>query len=116
MAAVEETLTPCHYCGIACDSVDHAVPQSLIDAVRASGDEALMAAVSDRRRRMTVPCCRECNHLAGAVYDETLDKRRHRIAERFERRHRRLLQIPDWSATELMELAEPMRLRVIASL
>lgn len=65
---------------------------------------------------MTVPCCRECNSLAGAGFDQTLAGRRVRIAVKFERRHRRKLETPDWSATELMELSPLLRNYVLNAL
>lgn len=108
--------TICDYCGVTADTVDHAVPQALIDAIRDSGDAVLEAGLRDRRRRMTVPACRECNSLAGAVYDHTLADRRHRIAERFARRHKRELAMPDWSARELHEMGLEMRDAIIRAM
>lgn len=99
----------CYYCNAPADTVDHVVPRSLIDAVTDSGDEALIHAILERRRRMTVASCRECNTLAGAIYDQTLADRKRRIADRFERRHRRQLEMPDWADTELMELSRDLR-------
>lgn len=106
----------CYYCGAAADTIDHVVPQSLITAARDSGDEAVIRAVSERRRRMTVPCCRDCNGLAGAVYDQTLAGRKARIAEKFERRNRRKLEMPDWAPTELMEISQQLRGYVLNAL
>lgn len=108
-----DELSACHYCHQTADTIDHVVPRALIIAATDSGDAALIAAVSERRRRMTVTSCRECNHLAGAVYDQTLALRRARIADKFERRHRRVLEMPDWSDTELMELSPQLRGYVI---
>lgn len=113
---MDDPVIRCHYCDQIADTIDHVVPTSLLNAVRDSGDLALIAAVQERRRRMTVQCCRECNSLAGAVYDQTLAERRRRIAVKFERRHRRKLETPDWSDTELMELSEWLRGYVIRSI
>ena len=107
---------PCYYCGLAADTVDHVVPQSLLDAVRGSGDDALIAAVTRRRRTMVVPACRECNMLAGAKYHETLDERARYVRERLAHRHRKVLSMPDWSPSELAELSANLRSLVIAGL
>ena len=107
---MSSTVEPrCHYCGQLADTIDHVVPTSLLLAVRDSGDERLIAAVSERHRKMTVTACRECNQLAGAVYDQTLADRRARVAVKFERKHRRQLEMPDWADTELMSLSDQLR-------
>ncbi len=111
-----DELNRCEYCHAPADTIDHVVPQSLLESVRDSGDDVLIAAIVERRRRMTVACCRECNSLAGAVFDQTLAIRRKRIAERFERRHRRRLEMPEWSPTELMELSPMLRGLVLAAI
>lgn len=106
----------CYYCGQPADTIDHVVPTSLLDAIRNSGDVGLIAAITERRRKMTVQACRECNLLAGAVYDQTLADRKARIAKRFERRHRRALEMPDWADSELMELSPGLRGYVLNAL
>ena len=113
---MDDPVIRCYYCDQLADTIDHVVPTSLLEAVRDSGDAALIAAVQERRRRMTVQSCRECNGLAGAVYDQTLAERRRRIAARFERRHRRELETPDWADSELMELSEWLRGYVMRSI
>lgn len=109
-------LTRCYYCGLAASTVDHVVPRSVLEVARDSGDAALAAAVSERRRRLVVPACSECNSLAGAVFDPTLEARKRRVKDRLQRRYRKVLATPDWHPVELMELAERMCLLVIASL
>ncbi len=109
-------LIECYYCGAPADTIDHVVPRAFIIAATDSGDAALIAAITERRRRMTVTACQECNSMAGAVYDQTLTIRRVRIADRFERRHRRALATPDWADTELMDLSPMLRNYVLNGL
>jgi hypothetical protein len=107
---------PCHYCGLPADTIDHVVPQAMILDARDSGDEALLAAVTERRRRMVVPACRECNGLGRSVMDPTLAARTLRIKSRLRMRHRKALAMPDWSDTELMDLSERLRNLVIGAI
>lgn len=116
MSDFDEEALPCYYCGEPADTVDHVVPQSMLDAARDSGEEVLIAALQDRRRRMTVACCQECNNLAGAKYHASLIERSEYVRTRLGHRHRKVLTMPDWSATELMELSEQLRNLVLARL
>jgi DNA-binding NarL/FixJ family response regulator len=116
MSDFNEDASPCYYCGEAADSVDHVVPQSLVDAAMNSGEAALFAALNDRRRRMTVPCCHECNGLAGWKYHQTLEERAAYVRRRLAHRHRKVLEMPDWASSELMELSEQLRNLVLARL
>jgi hypothetical protein len=113
---VWDDIDPCYYCGVPADTIDHVVPKSLLDAVRDSGEEGLIAAVSERHRRMTVPSCHECNSLAGALYHQTLDERADFVRERLARRYARILAMPDWSPSEIATLSERLQKHVIAGL
>ncbi|HSW43196.1 MAG TPA: hypothetical protein VLM76_11865, partial [Patescibacteria group bacterium] len=115
-AGIEDEANPCYYCGLAADSVDHVVPRSILDALVDSGLDGVTAAIIRRSRQMVVPCCRECNNLAGAKYHETLAERAAFVRERLAHRHRKALAMPDWSATELAELSPGLRGLVIAGL
>jgi len=110
------TGTICHYCGLPADSTDHVVPQSLLRAIRDSGDERLLREVSERRRKMTVTACRECNSLASAKYDDTLADRKRRVQLALRRKYKRVLAMPDWSHHELADMSELMQAWIIAGL
>lgn len=107
---------PCHYCGLLADTVDHVIPQSILANIHNGGDTALTALVSDRRRRLVVPCCRECNGLAGAVLDRSLADRTARVRARLARRYRKALSMPDWSHAELAALGDGMHALIRAGL
>jgi hypothetical protein len=109
-------LEPCHYCGLIAETVDHVVPRALLIAVRNSGEVGLIAAVEERHRTMTVPSCRECNSLAGAVYDQTLEDRKRRVKGKLRQRLRKVLEMPDWTDRELMEVSPSLRNLVLAGI
>jgi hypothetical protein len=115
-AGIEDEANPCYYCGIAADGVDHVVPRSVINSLRDSGLDEASAVALGRARRLIVPCCRECNGLAGAKYHDTLAERAAFVRERLAHRHRKALAMPDWSASELAELSHGLRGLVIAGL
>lgn len=115
-AGIGEAENPCYYCGSPADTIDHVVPRSLLVSITDSGVDELTAAAMKRSRRMTVPACRECNGLAGAKFHETLAERAEFVRTRLGQRYRKALAMPDWSATELAELAPGLRGYVIAGL
>ena len=115
-AGVDENANPCYYCGDPADTVDHVVPRSVIESITDSGVDDLIAAALRRRRRLLVPACRECNTLAGAKYHETLAERTDYVRERLARKYRKALAMPDWSASELVDLSDGLRGLVINGL
>ena len=115
-AGIEDEANPCYYCGAVAETIDHVVPRSLIESLINSGVDELTAVALNGSRRMLVPCCRECNGLAGSKYHETLAERAEFVRGRLARRHRKALAMPDWSASELAELSQGLRGFVIAGL
>jgi hypothetical protein len=101
----------CYYCGMTADSIDHVIPQSALEQL-ADDPEALRVLIG-RRRRLTVPACRECNSLARATTQESLNERRAFVHEAMARKYQQVLATPDWSDTELMELSPALRGRVL---
>ena len=72
----------CYYCGDGAGGVDHAIPRVVLVRTR-EGDAAERGEASGIRR-LTVPCCRQCNAILG-------------------------LKIPDWREKELALLGPEMR-------
>lgn len=101
--------TACYYCGAVAETIDHVVPQIVLQTAALSNDEAVTKYLHRRHRVMTVPACRECNGLAGAKFFDTLEERRQHVKNALRRRYRRLLESPDWGDTELMDLDAPLR-------
>lgn len=100
-------LTPCHYCGLIADTIDHVVARSYLD--RADRDEI-------PRRVMEVPACRECNSGLTNRYHETLADRKRAAKERIRRKYAHYLRIPPWTDAELSELGPLHRARVESGL
>lgn len=84
----------CVYCGSVEEHRDHVVPL----VVRRSGlpwDHALPD---------TVPACAECNQIASGHLFRSVEEKRTYIREHLEARHRRLLDLPEWTDEERAEL------------
>lgn len=106
----------CYYCGEPAGSVDHVVPQSMLQTLRVLGDDAVSAILARHGRRMTVPCCRECNSVLSNKYFDTLEKRRTHLKQRMRQRYRKILRMPDWSDRELSQLGDRLQEAVIGAL
>lgn len=89
----------CSYCGVPADSIDHVVPRSLLRDL--ADDPQAKATLIARGRILEVDCCRQCNSLLSDNYDQTLAARKARLRVRLRRRYARLLDMPDWSDSEL---------------
>jgi hypothetical protein len=106
--------TRCFYCGLSADTVDHVIPRSALEIL--ADDPDALRALADRRRRLTVVACRECNGLARATVQETLAERRTFVKERMRLRYAGVLATPSWTDAELMQLRSGLRKRVIVAM
>lgn len=87
----------CYYCGASANTIDHVPPQSIRPTLINLG--------LDRRIAFNeVRCCGECNSLLGARDIWQLSKRKQFIKKALRRRYCRLLKMPHWSESELIEL------------
>lgn len=103
-----EATEACTYCGMPADTRDHVIPRAARGAVAPD----VLLRVPD-----TVPCCRECNSLAGdRIVCESVAEKREEIQFLLRLRYRRLLALPDWGSEELAELGPAMRRSVRARL
>jgi hypothetical protein len=105
----------CYYCGDPATSIDHVVPQSMLQTLRLLGDDEATAVLARHGRVMLVPCCRECNSILGNKYFDTLRKRKEHLKRRLRERNRKLLSMPPWTDRELGDLRGRLRDYVIAS-
>lgn len=107
----EDECVPCAYCGLPAESVDHVIPRSLRYMLTELGGWR------DRWGRVadTVPCCRECNSVAGALVFNTMAEKRKYIHERLRIRYADLLRTPQWDEDELDALGPSLRGYVNAS-
>lgn len=81
----------CVYCGERACDVEHVIPKS-------SGLPTY-----------TVPACRECNVLAGAVQLGGFVQKCAYIKQALRRRYRHVLSMPEWDPEELAELGPGLR-------
>lgn len=100
---------PCYYCGERASTIDHVVPQSMLNTLRLHGDPAIADILNQRQRIKTVPACRECNCLLGNRYFNTITERKTHLKKRLRQRYQRLLAMPPWSDSELATLSGRLR-------
>jgi hypothetical protein len=95
-----EVVVPCYYCGRVHECIEHVVPVAVVAA----------ASSSDLRRwragglMVTVPACNECNYIAAAHFDQTLEARRARVVSGIKKRHRKVYKLPEWSDSDLAQI------------
>ena len=99
----------CYYCGLPADSIDHVVPQSILEAAVMAGDMESYLGLIGWGRTLIVKSCRQCNSLLGASLQHTLAERKAELKARLKRKLARDLNIPDWTEVELEELGPRLR-------
>lgn len=112
MRSRREASIVCFYCGQAADSIDHVVPKSLLRDL--ADDPQAKALLIARGRILEVDCCRQCNSLLGSDYDQTLAERKARLRQRLRRRYARLLNMPDWTDSELGHMGRYLQQYILA--
>ena len=105
---------PCHYCGLPATDDDHVVPRSVIKTYESIADPELLQSLK-RHRTLVVPSCRECNCLAGATIQKTLEDRKRFIKTKLKKRYRKVLSMPDWNDDEIAVLGPELRQHIAAS-
>ena len=99
----------CTYCGVMAQSRDHIIPHSYLTG--ASRDHAPLM-----DRALVVPACSECNGLLSNYWLPEIGLRAAYISRRLARRYKDLLAFPDWTATEVAEVATRMEKSIQASM
>lgn len=102
--------TPCTYCGMSAQAQDHVISRRMREVFK----NAELAAIVHPPD--TVPCCHECNSIAGAKLFLSISQKRRYIKEQLRRRYRKVLDIPTWTQAELDELGYGLRRHVEASI
>jgi hypothetical protein len=105
----EAAVAPCRYCGTPATSVDHVVPQSLLQSQRLATGCEIDWRQMIHARVLTVPCCHECNSVLGNRVYPTIEDRRAAIKRRLRRKHARLLAAPRWEPEDVDALGPGMR-------
>lgn len=91
----------CFYCGDRAETWDHQPPISRVDDYRALNFE--------REIFIKVPCCKECNSLAGDTLTSSLIERDTLIKTKIFERYHKILSTPRWDEEELDELGPVLR-------
>ena len=97
----------CVYCGELAHGIDHVPPLTHAIRMLEISKEELLATALKR-----VPCCQECNSLAGAVYHATLSERRAYIRKRLTKKYKSLLAAPLWDEDELSDMGFHLQGRI----
>ena len=104
---VREGLYPCFYCGVKSESIDHFIPIAFLENIRsfidiADTDEDIREKVINNQ--VLIPACRECNSLASDGIFNTPNQKKAYIKAKFRKRYRKILEIPYWEESEMVEL------------
>lgn len=86
----------CVYCGMVADSREHFPPASLT------------------MRGVLLPCCLECNELAGTENGTNFTLRCEMVKSKLQWKYRSVLSVPLWEADELDEMGRIMKGEIIA--
>lgn len=81
----------CVYCGETATTDDHFPPASF-------SNEGFI-----------LPCCSECNSLAGILWPCDFERRAEAVKQGLRRKYRKYLQTPDWAPDEIAELGHNLR-------
>jgi|TARA_R100001463_G_scaffold5148_1_gene18003 NMD protein affecting ribosome stability and mRNA decay len=92
----------CHYCGVSADTVDHVPPLSCYEDAK----------IYSNIDFVKIPCCRECNSLAGNKFHLNIFERNEFLFNRYKKRYKKLLNMPTWDKKDLKELGSSLRKKI----
>lgn len=104
----------CYYCGKQATQIDHVIPKNMLRNFALSTEPITLENIA--RRVLMVFSCGECNRLLSDTFTESLTEKKKLLKSRLKRRHKKLLEIPDWSPNEIEELGYNLRSYVQNSL
>lgn len=87
----------CVYCGDWSQCRDHVIPVSYSQTYR------------NYRVGDTVPCCHLCNTLAGDSLHFSVQSKSRYLVDRYLKKFKKVLKIPDWSPSDLRDLDYGLR-------
>lgn len=91
----------CTYCGDPADGFDHVTPISVVVTLEELGFQF--------DKKQLVRCCNECNSLAGRQVFQRVKEKRAWLKARLRKRHKKMLEIPEWTDKELQEVDYTLR-------
>jgi len=109
-------VTPCYYCGVPADTIDHVIPRHILESLATLADPEVSAYYNRKHKVKTFPACRECNSLIGAKYFGTLAERKDYLKERLRRHYRNVLGTGEWSDRDLGELEYNLQGYIVGSI
>lgn len=95
----------CVYCGMLADSVDHIIPISILGK---------LSNLSNEIESNTIPCCRECNYLAGSSFFQSFADKKTYVNGQIRAKYYKTLRIPEWSKEELKDVGPNARTDICA--
>ena len=109
-------MSMCYYCGeFGADTLDHTIPYSYYSPTSVSGAKHKPKA----RKADLVPmvdCCRECNRTLSNKLIIDVRGRANYLKEKYEKKYKRILRLPDWEEKEIKKLGKSLRSTVIKGL
>ena len=108
MYAVMETRGVCVYCGDRATTRDHVLPVTI--ASRLADLRAIKGGL------LIVPACSDCNGLAGGLLFKSVSAKRRYIRRRLLQRHKRLLEMAEWTDQQLEACGWVLRTKILADL
>lgn len=88
----------CHYCGDPSGCLDHCPPLSWVDVM------GIGYFWEEKIPLVKVPACMECNGVLAAHKLFSFEERRQYLEMAMKRRYKRLLKLPAWSESQIVEL------------
>jgi 5-methylcytosine-specific restriction endonuclease McrA len=95
------TCRKCIYCGLVANTTDHFIPLSFFGS-RKSYD--------GNRPSNLLPCCGECNSIAGNKVFSLLSEKRAYVQHRLRTKYKYALKMPSWSDKEIEQMGRNMRI------
>ena len=97
-----EDASPCYYCGMPADSIDHVPPITVRPRLLALG-------LDKRYKFVEVNACKECNSLIGARALWTLSQRKKFIKKALKLKYAKALRTANYTDSELKEFGSMLR-------
>ena len=97
----------CHYCGMPAPSLDHVPPLNALPSL-------LME--YEKLNYIKVPCCNECNSIAGDYPHTDFIERQKYIKEKLKKKYQKYIKSPDWEDYEISELGYRMKQLIEATM
>ena len=106
-------MSMCYYCGeFGSDTLDHTIPYSYYSPTS-------VGKKPKARKADLVPmvdCCRECNRTLSNKLIIDVRGRANYLKEKYEKKYKRILRLPDWEEKEIKKLGKSLRSTVIKGL